>query len=181
MAVHIPIDLTNMRMVDYIKNSVKMGIQVTMAHANELAGYAKEAIGIFTPHDSGFMKRNIKSWNIKSTGFSATMEVGWRSRDFGKLGFYPVHVLRGTGLYGPWREPIVAQNKWGVFVFDSHGERIVAKVIRGQEPHPIFESAMPLIQDKMLAIINRSMIQGFQVNSYAGRGTGQTYYKHRGM
>jgi len=88
---------------------VRRGLSFLKSRIPSIMKDTEKILGDYTPVDTGEMKRNISSWNLRMIadgGFG--FQYGWRKADFPAI-FYPVVVLGGAGIDGRYKAPIVRQ------------------------------------------------------------------------
>ena len=76
---------------------------------------------------------------------------------------YALFVSRGTGIYGPSKNPITPRRAKAL-VFEIAGKKVFAKSVKGQKPNPFMEKGMEVairhargIFDEQMGIFNREV------------------------
>jgi hypothetical protein len=155
-----------------VTGPIRAGMKIGMTNSKALSSNIRKTIAENTPVRSGLMRSTVAVWNLRFSSNRCSMDAGWRKKDFPGV-FYPVFVLRGTGVYGPWKRPIVAKNKHKVFVFENEaGEKIVTKEIEGQQKQRIFENSWLRISQYINSHFALSMVSGYRMVSGFGRPRG---------
>lgn len=100
---------------------------------------------IESPVDHGRLQN---SWSIFGEGNEKTIKSSAN---------YAEYVNRGTGLYGPYRTPIVHPTIGKKFAFQVNGKMVYINVIKGIRPNPFVERSMNKTQQRIPELVIKSI------------------------
>lgn len=140
-------------------NGIRRGIAILNSRIPSIMKDTEKFLANVTPMGpTGNMKSKVSSWGVrKYVGGGFGFEYGWRKGDF-KV-FYPLFVLGGTGIHGPYKTRIVPQTS-PVMVWYVDGEKWVAQSTKGQEKQTLFEDSIGKIQRNIDREISMAMVTG---------------------
>lgn len=134
----------------------------TQLRARALAEETVEFLQMLTPYRSGFMRSQVKYWNLRTYargGF--TFYFGWRKSDFAGKVFYPPYVDQGTGLYGKYKQRIYPK-KAERLVWKHRGEWASAKSIAGQRKQRLLSHAYRFARKKARVMFQSEVLSGMK-------------------
>jgi len=140
-----------------------LALTIVKSKINLLMGLAVTNLKNVTPVRTGFMRSRAKAWGLRvySRG-GYRFSFGWKSSDFkDKKAFYPKYVEEGSGIWGPYKTPIVPR-KAKVLRFFIGEREVVTFSVRGQPPQNLLEKASKLTVVDGSLLIRSAIREGFE-------------------
>lgn len=72
---------------------------------------------------------------------------------------YAEYVNRGTGIYGPYKTPIVHPNIGKEFAFQANGRMVYTRMIKGIKPRRFVEKSMEKTERRLPELVIHSINQ----------------------